>query len=138
MPASSEELQAPLEGRQQLDPVAERDTRMRVEGDHGRCEPRRDDGVEDGPVTPVHAVEGADRHRARLPLDFCWGACDVHPSLASASSAGTIVFGSASSTENGPISVRLSDRQCPPSASAIDRTYVPDETCSSRLATPSS
>src|SRR5207253_1148400 len=34
----------------------------------------------------------------------------------------------ASPTENGPISVRRSVRQCPPSASAIARTYVPDDT----------
>ena len=40
-------------------------------------------------------------------------------------------------TANGPISVRRSARQCPPSASAIDRTYVPDETRSSRRAMPS-
>ena len=39
--------------------------------------------------------------------------------------------GSDSSTWNGPISVRRSAVQWPPSASAIARTYVPEETCSS-------
>ena len=56
----------------------------------------------------------------------------------SASAAGRIRWSSASSTENGPTSVRRSVLQWPPSASAIARTYVPEPTRRSRLATPSS
>src|SRR6185437_5913632 len=55
----------------------------------------------------------------------------------SASAGGTSRSSSASATENGPTSSRRRVRQCPPSASAIERTYVPDPTRRSRRAMPS-
>ena len=73
-------------------------------------------------VAAMDAVEAPDRDRARAPLDRLGCARDVHESLARASSGSSIRSQSASSTENGPISVRRSVRQCPPSASAIART----------------
>ena len=109
--------------------------RVRVEGDHRRRQTggqrRRDDGL----VSAVHAVERPDRDRAR-PRAQLVRACErpsrrrrrTAASRASASSAGTIRSGSASSTENGPTSRRRSVRQWPPSASAIARTYVPELT----------
>ena len=69
----------------------------------------------------VVRVEGADRDRPRLPLELGRGARDLHR-RASASSAGTIRSSSASSSRNGPTSVRCNDTQWPPSASAIART----------------
>ena len=75
-------------------------------------------------VAPVDAVERADRDRSRLPLELGRSVGDPHPvtaSLGSASSSGTTRPSSASSTRNGPISVRLRVAQWPPSASAIDR-----------------
>ena len=49
----------------------------------------------------------------------------------SASDTGSSRSGSASSTRNGPTAVRRSVVQWPPSAVAIDRTYVPEPTWSS-------
>ncbi len=95
---------------------------MRVERDDGRREPGCGDLGQYGSVTAVHAVEGADRDSARLLLDLLRAPRYLHASLASASSGGMIVSGSASPTSNGPISVRRSVRQWPPSASAIERT----------------
>ena len=86
-------------------------------------EPGRARRREHGAMTAVHAVEAPDRDRAWLALDLLRSGDDVHvASLASASSGGMIRSGSASSTENGPISVRRSVTQWPPSASAIART----------------
>src|SRR5215213_1610413 len=50
---------------------------------------------------------------------------------------GSIRSESASSTDNGPISSRRNVRQWPPSAAAIARTYVPELTRRSSVATPS-
>ena len=134
----AEELEPTVERRQQVDPVAEGDARVRVERDRGRSEPGRDDGREHRPVSSVDAVERADGDRARAALH-------APPARARRSSepcerlvGGRMRSGSASSTENGPISVRRSATQWPPSASAIERTYVPEETRSSIRATPSS
>ena len=60
-----EQLEPALERRQQLDPVAERDPRVRVERDDRRLEPGRAHGVDDGAMPAVDAVEAADRDRAR-------------------------------------------------------------------------
>ena len=79
---------------------------------------------------------------ARGRRSSCDGACAIligsPRSRGSASSSATIRSSSASSTRNGPTSVRRSAAQWPPRASAIERTYVPDPTRTSRRATPSS
>ena len=119
-----QQLEAALERRQEVDPVPEGDPRMRVERDHRRGEPRRLRRADDGSVPPVHAVERADRRppaacaRPRAERDATF----TPRASRAPRSGGMIVSGSASSTENGPISVRRSVRQCPPSASAIERT----------------
>ena len=64
------------------------------------------------------------------------GRCASAGSRSSASAGGSIRSGSASSTENGPTSSRRSVRQWPPSAAAIARTYVPELTRRSSVATP--
>ena len=56
-----EQLQAPLERRQQLDTLPEVPARMRVERDHRRPQVRGARGLEHTPVAPVDAVETADR-----------------------------------------------------------------------------
>ncbi len=95
---------------------------MRIERDHRRDESRLAEGVEHRAMTPVHAVEAPDRHGPRGGLDLVGSGDDVHvSSLARASSGEMIRSGSASLTENGPISVRRSSMQWPPSASAIAR-----------------
>ena len=134
----AQELEATLERRQELHPVPERDPWVRIEGDHGDGQPRRAGSLEHRAVPAMDAVEAPDRHRARAASELRRVAHDLHASLPSATSASMIRSGSASSTWNGPISVRLSEMQWPPSASAIERTYVPEETWSSRRATPPS
>src|SRR5262245_16612314 len=111
---------------------------MWIERDDGRLEAGRTDCVHDRPVAAVDPVEASDSYRARPHRELCRVVNDRHVSLARASSGAMKRSGSASATWKGPISVRRNAMQCPPSASAIARTYVPDETCSSRLATPSS
>src|SRR6185503_2943396 len=131
-----EQLQPPFERDEQLDAVAERDPRVRVEGDRGRRRPRRTCGVENAPMADVDAVERPERDRPRLRLDLLHAPGDDH-SRASASSAVSSRSGSASSTSNGPTAVRRSVAQWPPSAVAIARTYVPELTRRSSRATPS-
>ena len=120
-PGLGEQLEPPLERHQQLDAVAERLARVRVEGDHRRRPSGGERGVEHAPVAEVDAVEGAERDRARLRLELIHLPGDVH-SRASASSAVSRRSGSASSTRNGPTSVRRNVLQWPPSAVAIART----------------
>ena len=105
-----QELEAPLQRRQQLDAVPEHEPRMRPEG-HDRHLPAHVTGcVEHEPVTTVHTVEAADRDGALAVRELLDAVGDDH-SRASASSAGMKRSGSASSTENGPISRRRSVRQ---------------------------
>ena len=143
MPASAISSSRRSQRRQQLDPVAEHDARVRVERDDRRREPGVDRGAQDPLVADVDAVEGAERHRARAGLELLRGTGDRHSagtcsgSRASASSTGMTRSGSASSDGERPTSVRRSVRQWPPSASAIARTYVPELTRRSRRATPS-
>ena len=128
----ADQLQAPAQRRQQLDLVAERDPRMRVERDHGRRQPGGNRSLEHPPVAEVDAVEGSDRDRPSLPAQLADVVRDLHraspdpaassPIRPSASSGGMIRSASASSTRNGPTSVRRSVAQCPPSAAAIART----------------
>ena len=86
-----EQLEPSLERRDQVDPVAERDPRVRVERDHGRVEPRVDRRLEHGAVPAVDAVERSDRDGARPALELGRGVRDPHrpaASLARASSSG--------------------------------------------------
>ncbi len=117
-----EQLEPPLERRQQLDPVPERDAWVGPEGDGGRAGSGGRGGLEHAAMAEVDAVEGAERDGAAGVFELGWVASDLHPSRASACSGGTIVSGSASATVKGPTSVRRSSRQWPPSASAIART----------------
>ena len=59
-----DQLQAALEGRQQLHVVAQDEPRVRIEGEHRRAEPGRLDGLDHGAVAAMDAVEGAERNRA--------------------------------------------------------------------------
>jgi hypothetical protein len=93
-----DQLEAPFERREQLDLVAERDARVRVERDDGRDETRLAHDVEDSAMTPMHAVEAADGDRAWSSLELRRAARDRHESLASAASDSIIRSGSASST----------------------------------------
>ena len=89
---------------------------------HDRRRPARGArGLEHVPVPDVDAVEAADRNRALAVRKLLDRAGDDQ-SRASASSGGMKRSGSASSTENGPISSLRRVRQCPPRASAIART----------------
>ena len=116
-------LTAAIERNEQLDPVAERHSRMRVEGDDRRPPAGGERRVEHAPVPEVDAVEGAEGSRPRLRLGPSDLPGDLH-SRASAASAGRSRAGSASSTRNGPTSVRRSVVQWPPSAVAIARTRL--------------
>src|SRR3954469_1653169 len=78
-----DQLDPPLERRQQLDPVSEDLARVWVERDDGRCQARVDRGADHPPVSQVDAVEGAERDRARLPLELPGRARDAHASRAS-------------------------------------------------------
>src|SRR5207244_12655698 len=107
----------------------EGDARVRPDGHRRRPPPGLARRVEHPPVAAVDAVEGADRDGALRLAELGRVVRDPHvASRASACSGGRIVSGAASSTENGPTSVRRRVRQCPPRASAIARTYVPDPT----------
>ena len=106
---------------------------MRVERDDGSLEACGERGLDHPAVAEVDAVEGAESDGALACPEFVRRGRDPH-SAARASSGGRIRVGSASSTRNGPTSVRRSARQCPPSASAIDRTYVPELTRRSSVA----
>ena len=61
-----EQLEAPLERRQQLDAVAERRPGMRVEGDDRRPPSRGEQRVENAAVAEVQPVERTDRRSPRL------------------------------------------------------------------------
>ena len=120
-PGLREELETPLECGEEWDSVPEDRTRMGPERhDRGRqrCRAHR---LEDAPVSAVHAVEAPERDGALARAQLRRIVGDVH-NRASASSGGMIRSVSASSTENGPISVLRSVRQWPPSASATART----------------
>ena len=96
----AQQLDAPLRRADQLDlvPVHHR-PRVRVERERGDRQPRLERDLEHASVTQVHPVERADDDGAG------------HGSSASASSVGTIRSSSASSTRNGPTSVRRNVRQ---------------------------
>ncbi len=132
-----QQLEPPGERADQQHLVPEGGARVRVERDDGRGRPRGERLLDDPAVAAVNAVEGADRDRPRARLELPRGVDDLHGRRASASSTGMIRSSSASSTRNGPTAVRLSETQWPPSTSAIARTYVPEPTARSRVATPS-
>src|SRR5262249_42777442 len=141
-----EQLQPPVERREQRDLVAEHLPRVRVERHDRRPGARLDCCAHDGLVADVDTVERPDRDGARLAPELPRAVCDLHrpPAAASASApaastrsrtpAGTRATawagsrpsasatesqrsGAASSTPKGPTAVRRSVRQWPPSAS---------------------
>src|SRR5207247_5635386 len=119
--AFREQFEPPLEGRQQLDAVSEHEARVgpeRHDRDWGSFALR---SFENAPVTQMHSVEASDRDDASRGREFLRSVSDLH-SRARASSGEMNRSGSASSTVKGPISIRRSVRQCPPSTSAIART----------------
>ena len=144
-----QQLEPPLERREQRDLVPEHVARVRMEGDDGRPRPRLDGYAHDGLMADMDTVERPDRDRTPLPPELLGAACDPHRppgttsssaastrsrtagatratasagSRASASATESHPSGAASSTVNGPTAVRRSVRQWPPSASAIART----------------
>ena len=124
-PDLRQQLQPPLERRQQLDLVAEDGPWVRVERQDRGTQAGVTRRLEHAAVAAVDAVEGADRDRALGRVQLADVADDPHapaPIRASAASGVTSFWSSASATENGPTSVRRSDAQWPPSASAIERT----------------
>ena len=116
-----EQLDAAFEGREQLHSVSEHQPRMWPERHDRDGRPRGARGLQHPTMTAMHAVEAADRCDAFVGGEFLGAVGDSH-SRANASSAGMKREGSASSTENGPISSRRNVRQWPPRASAIART----------------
>ena len=117
---------------------------MRVERDDRRHETRVDSGADDGAVAEVDAVERADRDGALADRQLLREARNRHASASTplrmgsgtrarasggrrsstaatgcSSTASTV---SASVSSNGPIAVRRSEMQWPPSACAIART----------------
>ena len=108
--------------------------RMRPEGDDRHGWPRGAGGLQHATVTEMDAVEAADRRDTFAACELLRMVGDLH-SRASASFTAMKRPGSASSTENGPISSRRNVRQWPPRASAIARMYVPELTRSWRLLT---
>jgi hypothetical protein len=109
-PRRLQQLEAPLERREQLDAVPQHEPRVGPEGHHRHGSTAVPRGVEHAPVPPVHTVEAPDRDRA-LPRRELGDAVSDDHSRASASSGRMNRSGSASSTENGPISSRRSVRQ---------------------------
>src|SRR2546429_479719 len=132
---------ADLAGVQEAPDLRRRDAVRELHRPHLEAQPREkvEVAVENAPVPGVHPVEGAERDGAAAYRKLLRRPGDPHrrSSAASASSRGITRSGSASSTSKGPTSVRRSVRQCPPSASAIARTYVPELTRrSSRTVSP--
>ena len=77
-----EQLEPALERRQQLDAVAQRDPRVRVERDHGRCEACCGDRVDErlgGPGARRRSCRSP--RRAGLPLELAMGACATFSAL---------------------------------------------------------
>ena len=107
----SEELEPAFERGQKLDLVAERDPRVWIECDDRRLEARGLNRIQDGAMPPVDAVKAADRYSTAIWIELGREVSDLQSSLASATSGEMMRSGSASSTENGPISVRRSVRQ---------------------------
>ncbi len=105
-----EKLDAALESREQLNSVSEHEPRMWPERDDGDGRARSASGLQHPTMTAMHAVEAADRCDTFVGAEVLGAAGDLH-SRASASSTGMKREGSASSTENGPISSRRNVRQ---------------------------
>ena len=82
-----QKLEPPLEGGEQLDVVAERNPRMRFEGDHRRGLPGRLDSVEHATVPEMNPVEGADRDGTRPLLQLLRLPCDFHEGITVPSTA---------------------------------------------------
>src|SRR5579885_2593287 len=126
-PLRLQQLEPALERREQRHLGAEERARMRVEGHDRGTKAGRDRRLEHAHVAAVHAVERADRDRAPCRRELAGTGGDVHsrPSTSSSLSSSNASGAWASSIANGPTAVRRSVRQWPPSAWAIERTYVP-------------
>ena len=135
-PGLAEQLEPALERRQQLDVVAERDARMRVEGDDRRRRPGGTRGVEHAAMAEVDAVEGPERDRPRLRLELLHAAGDDHR-RASASSGGEQPLGVGLLDAERPDLGAPQRRAVAAERVAIARTYVPELTRRSSRATPS-
>ena len=143
MPRVGEQLETPLEGGDQLDAVAERNPRVRIERDRRRRQPVS----RSRPATPRHDRGGPRRTCRSQPP-----AAAARPATACARSSSLVTGSHADGERPRPRSraPRLPPRrgtgrsrcgvapQCPPSASAIERTYVPEPTGRSSRATPPS
>jgi hypothetical protein len=136
-----EQLEPPLQRGKGLDLSAEHGARMRIEGHDARPQPGPPCRVDHPQMAAVDAVEGPNRDGASRLGQLRRLAGDVHAPGARAAakrsrtstsgrshSAANASDATASSTENGPTAVRRSVAQCPPSAIASDRTYVPELT----------
>ena len=120
---------------------------MRIERHDARPQPGPPRRVDHPEVAEVDAVERPDRDGAprlrqlrRAPERRSRAqprrAASTRASTSASARSRSAVNASgatASATENGPTSVRRSVAQCPPSAIAIDRTYVPELTRASSV-----
>ena len=136
--------------------------RMRVEGDHGRPQPRRRPPPDHGPMAQVDAVERADRNRPRQRLELAGlratftrlrpRALEREHAGATARARARAARRQALERDAGGHQPRRLDRprlvdaerpdrrrrsvvQWPPSASAIARIYVPELTWSASART---
>ena len=137
-----EQLEPALERGEKLDPSAEHGPGMRIERHDARPQPGPPCRVDHPEMPAVDAVEGPDcggtprlRQSGGLPSDvhepIPARAASTRASTSASARSRSAVNASgatASPTKNGPTSVRRSVAQCPPSAIASDRTYVPELT----------
>jgi len=105
-----QQLDAALESREQVDPVSQHEPRVWPEGHDRDRSSHRSRRLQHSTVTAVHAIEASDRRDTFAGSELVYAVGDPH-SRASASSGGMKRPGSASSTENGPISSRRNVRQ---------------------------
>src|SRR6185503_13456614 len=92
-----DQLDATRKRRQKLDVVAKDESRVGVERDHRGAETGLLRGLDRGPMPPVHAIEGADRHCAVGRLELGRRAHDAHTGSSSGSS---ISFGTGEGTSH--------------------------------------
>src|SRR5262249_46206796 len=149
-PGVGEELEPPFERCEELDAAAQHGPRMRIEGHDARPRSSSPCRVDHAEMAPVDAIKGPDGNGAPCVRKSRRDTSNVHaPGAARAASTRSRTSASArsrsaanasgptaSSTEKGPTSVRRSVTQCPPSAIARDRTYVPELTWMSSVTLP--
>src|SRR5581483_8056570 len=84
-----EELQPPVERREQLDAVAHHPPGMRMERDHGRARAGGDGGVDHAPVSEMDPVERPERDGPVPAGELLDGACDLHDRVPVRAGAGS-------------------------------------------------